>query len=117
MVGKIIRKSSCGGNQVYIYHTINGKKYTSAYLHLLEIKVSVGDQVTSDTVVGTNGGGSKTYWDDCSTGPHLHLTIASGWYGGTGSNSYSSYSTYIANTLNPKDLIGLPNKGTYWYSR
>lgn len=117
MVGKIVRKSSCGGNQVYIYHTINGKKYTSAYLHLLDINVSVGDQVTSDTVIGTNGGGSKTYWDDCSTGPHLHLTIASGWYGGTGSNSYSSYSTYIANTLNPKDLIGLPNKGVYWYSR
>ena len=117
MVGKIIRKSSCGGNQVYIYHTINGKKYTSAYLHLLDINVKVGDQVTNNTVIGTNGGGSKTYWDDCSTGPHLHLTIASGWYGGTGSNSYSSYSTYIANTLNPKDLIGLPDKGTYWYSR
>ena len=117
MVGKIIRKSSCGGNQVYVFHTINGKKYTSAYLHLLDINVSVGDQVTSDTVVGTNGGGSQTYWDDCSTGPHLHLTIATGWYGGTGSGSYSSYSTYIANTLDPKELIGLPDSGIYWYSR
>ena len=117
MVGKVIRKSSCGGNQVYVYHTINGKKYTSAYLHLLDIKVKVGDQVTNETIVGTVGGGKSTYWDSCSTGAHLHLTIASGWYGGTGSNSYSSYNTYIAKTLDPKDLLGLPKKGTYWYSR
>ena len=29
MVGKIIRKASCGGNQVYVYHTINGVRYTT----------------------------------------------------------------------------------------
>ena len=104
-------------NQVYVFHTINGKKYTTSYLHLLDINVEVGDQVTSNTVVGTIGGGSQTYWDDCSTGPHLHFVIATGWYGGTGSGSYSSYSTYVANTLDPKEVLGLPSSGTYWYSR
>lgn len=118
MVGKIIRKASCGGNSVYIYHTINGKKYTSQYTHLLSINVKVGDQVTSNTVIGTVGGGSQTMsYDSCTTGAHLHFGIATGWYGGSGSGSYSSYSTYLTKLLNPKDVLGLPNKGTYWRSR
>lgn len=118
MVGKIIRKASCGGNQVHIFHTINGVKYTSSYLHLLTINVSIGQYVDTSTVVGTVGGGSQTRaWDYCSTGPHLHFGIASGWYGGTGEGSYTYYSTYLAKTQNPKDLLGLPSMGTYWYSR
>lgn len=114
MVGKIIRKASCGGNQVYVYHTINGVKYTTSYWHLLSINVKVGDQVNSTTVVGTVGGGSGTRsYDSCSTGAHLHYMIAKGWYGET----YTTYSKFLANTLNPKDILKLPNKGTYWYSR
>lgn len=118
MVGKIIRKASCGGNSVYIYHTINGKKYTSQYTHLLAINVKVGDQVSSNTVIGTVGGGRQTMsYDRCTTGAHLHFGIANGWYGGSGNGSYSSYSTYLTKLLNPKDVLGLPNKGTYWKSR
>lgn len=116
-VGMIISntsKKTCGGKQVYIYHTINGKKYTTAYLHLLSINVKVGDSVTSNTVIGLVGGGSKTQsWESCSTGAHLHFTIAEGWYGST----YSSYSTFLAKTLDPKKILKLPNKYTYWYSR
>ena len=114
MVGKIIRKASCGGNQVYVYHTINGVKYTTSYWHLLSINVKIGDQVNSTTVVGTVGGGSGTRsYDSCSTGAHLHYMVAKGWYGET----YTTYSKFLANTLNPKDILKLPNKGTYWYSR
>lgn len=114
MVGKIIRRASCGGNQVYVYHTINGVKYTTSYWHLLSINVKIGDQVNSNTVVGTVGGGSGTRsYDSCSTGAHLHYMIANGWYGET----YTTYSKFLANTLNPKDILKLPNKGTYWYSR
>ncbi len=113
MVGKIIRKASCGGNQVYIYHTIGGKQYTTGYMHLLDIKVSVGDQVTNQTVIGTVGGGSKTPWDSCSTGAHLHYMIADGWYG----KNYTSYSTFVSKLKNAKDVLKLPSKGTYWYSR
>lgn len=114
MVGKIIRRASCGGNQVYVYHTINGVKYTTSYWHMLTINVSVGDKVDSNTVVGTVGGGSGTRsYDHCSTGAHLHYMIANGWYGET----YTTYSKFLANTKNPKDVLGLPNKGTFWYSR
>lgn len=114
MVGKIIRRASCGGNQVYVYHTINGVKYTTSYWHMLTINVSVGDKVDSNTVVGTVGGGSGTRsYDYCSTGAHLHYMIASGWYGET----YTTYSKFLANTKNPKDVLGLPSKGTFWYSR
>ena len=114
MVGKIIKRSSCGGNQVYIYHTIGGKKYTSAYLHLLTINVSVGDAVTSNTVIGTVGGGSGTRsYDKCSTGAHLHLGLGTGWYGST----YTSYNTWVSNLVDPQDVLNFPNKGVYWYSR
>ena len=92
MVGKIIRKASCGGNQVYVFHTINGKQVTSMYMHLLTINVNLGDQVTSNTVVGTVGGGRNTAsWENCSTGAHLHFTLANGWYGKT----YIYYSTFF----------------------
>lgn len=118
MVGKIIKKASCGGNQVYIYHTIKGKKYTSAYLHLLNINVKIGDKVTSNTIIGTVGGGKSTSakyggYDTCTTGAHLHLGIGTGWYGST----YTSYSKWKANLLNAKDVLGLPTKGVWWYSR
>ncbi len=114
MVGKIIRKASCGGNQVYVFHTINGRQVTSMYMHLLTINVNLGDQVTSNTVVGTVGGGSGTRgWERCSTGAHLHFTLASGWYGKT----YLTYSTFLANTYDPQKTLGLPNKGTYWSGR
>lgn len=113
MVGKIIRKASCGGNQVYIYHTIGGKQITTGYMHLLSINVSIGDKVDSNTVIGTVGGGSKTPWDSCSTGPHLHYMIADGWYGKT----YTSYSTFVSKLKNAKDVLNLPNKNVYWFSR
>lgn len=114
MVGKIIRKASCGGNQVYVFHTINGKQVTSMYMHLLTINVSLGDQVTSGTVIGTVGGGRGTFgWERCSTGAHLHFTLANGWYGKT----YISYGTFLANTYDPQKTLGLPNKGIYWSGR
>ena len=85
---------------------------------MLAINVKVGQQVTADTVIGTVGGGAQTKsYDKCTTGAHLHFGIANGWYGGTGTGSYSSYSTYLTKLINPKDILGLPNKGTYWKNR
>lgn len=115
-VGKIIRKAKCGGNQVYVWHTIGGKKYTSLYMHLLNINVSIGDKVNSNTVVGTVGGGKGTWaWETCSTGAHLHFSVATGWYGDK--NSYVSYSSFLAHLIDSKEVAKLPNKGTWWYSR
>ena len=117
VVGMIIDNTSkkiCGGRQVYIYHTINGQKYTSGYMHLLDINVKVGDKVTSKTIIGYVGGGKRTQsWESCSTGAHLHFMLGYGWYGST----YSSYSTWISNLFDAKKTLNLPNKYTYWYSR
>lgn len=117
VVGMIIDNTSkkiCGGRQVYIYHTINGKKYTSGYMHLLDISVKVGDVVSSNTVIGHVGGGKKTQsWESCSTGAHLHFMLANGWYGST----YTSYSTWVSNLFDAKKTLNLPSKYIYWYSR
>ena len=114
-IARIIRKSSCGGNQVYVYHTINGKKFTTAYLHLLSISsdLYVGKLVTDNTVIGKVGGGStstkKGGYDRCTTGTHLHFGIAEGW----NATSFSSYS------INPREKLAFPkliyNGGGYFY--
>ncbi|NLA32876.1 MAG: peptidoglycan DD-metalloendopeptidase family protein [Mollicutes bacterium] len=118
VVGKIIRKASCGGNSVFVWHNVNGKKYTTQYTHLLSIRVKIGDVVTSESVVGTVGGGSQTRsYDKCSTGAHLHFAMATGHYGGAGSNSYSSYSTYLTRCFDAQKFLGLPAKGVTFSGR
>lgn len=113
-VGKIIKKASCGGNQVYVYHTVLGKRYTSCYMHLLTVNVKVGQTVDINTVVGTVGGGKGTRgWDGCSTGPHLHLGLGTGWYG----VDYLNYSSWKARLISAGDALKLPAKGKWWYSR
>lgn len=114
-VAAITWKSSCGGNKVYIHSYVNGKSYTHYYFHLLNINVKVGDSVTTETVIGTVGGGSKTRsYDKCSTGAHLHFGIATGFYLGAGKGSYSSYSKLVANNIQPP---GFGKKGSWFYSR
>lgn len=111
-VGKIIYKSSCGGNQVYIYHNIKGKRYTTSYLHLNTINVKLGQVVKNTTVIGTVGG-QKGTGDGCTTGAHLHFGMGSGWFGA----DYVSNSTWQAKSLNPASVISFPAKGSYFYSR
>lgn len=90
--------SSCGGNMVYIKHRIDGKEYTTVYMHLHTISVKLNDFVTLDTVVGTSGGGES--YDRCTTGPHLHFGVQLG----------SSY-------VNPRNYIDFPGKRVKWSSR
>ncbi len=118
IVGKIIHKARCGGNSVYIWHVVNGKKYTTGYTHLLSINVKIGDVVTSESVIGTVGGGARTRsYDKCSTGAHLHFAMATGHYGGTGSNSYSSYSSYLVNCFDGQKFLKLPAIGVTFSGR
>ncbi|HOP65601.1 MAG TPA: peptidoglycan DD-metalloendopeptidase family protein [Bacilli bacterium] len=114
MVAAITRKSRCGGNIIYIHHNVLGKAYTTQYAHLLTVKVKVGDVVSATTQIGTIGGGSSTTWDKCSTGAHLHFGISTGHYLGAGKDSYSSWSKFIASSVNP--LNYLPS-GTRWSTR
>lgn len=109
-VAYIVRRGSCGGNMVYIYHTVNGKPYTTVYMHLLEIWVSVDDIVDTNTVVGLTGGrttsamdpkncsisyAGKGGYDYCTCGGHLHFGVATG-------NDVSSFN---ANAFNPRELV------------
>jgi len=113
IVGKITRKSSCGGNMVYIWVYVKGVPYTIVYMHLLEVKVNVGDTVDTGTVIGTVGGGAGTKsYDKCTTGAHLH-------YGVSKNNHYlksksETYSKFTANMIDPPNF---PSYGSWFYSR
>lgn len=115
-VVRIVTKSSCGGNQVYIQHVVNGTKYTTLYMHLLDIAVSNNQVVTDNTVIGHMGGGSTSTanggYDGCTTGAHLHFGMS---YGHSGSN----YSLWVANSFNPRTLFSFPYIGSdkYFYRK
>ena len=113
-VAAITRRSSCGGNMVYVHVNVLGKAYTMQYAHLLSIKVNVGDKVTTNTVIGLIGGGSTAKanggYDRCTTGTHLHFGISKGYY----LKDYASWSKFIANSIEPP---GYPKTGVWWYSR
>lgn len=118
-VAAVIRKASCGGNQVYIHVRVQGVAYTLTYAHMMDVYVNVGDKVNQQTVIGTVGGGGKTLrsnggWDTCSTGYHLHFGVTKGFYLGGGSEGYSSYSKYVANSIVPPMM---PAYGNWYYSR
>ena len=101
---------SCGGRIIFINHSINGVNYTSVYMHLRKIYVSKGDVVTKDTQIGIMGGNPATeYWDTCSTGQHLHLTISYGLYQG--------WSGVMAGLINPRNVINFPAIGSSFYDR
>lgn len=114
VVISIVKKSSCGGNQIYLHHNINGKTYTTGYLHLREMMVKVGDVVTKDTQIATMGGNPrKETWDKCTTGAHLHFLVANGLY----LKDYSSYSQLVSHTVNPRSIVNFPSGGNRFYNR
>lgn len=107
-VSTVIKKSSCGGNMVFIDHTVNGVNYSTVYMHLQSIKVKLGDVVYKETVIGKSGGGPSTFgWERCSTGAHLHFGMSRG--------HYVSYSNWVANSFNSRKKVYFPNG--WFYSR
>lgn len=114
VVISIVEKASCGGNKIYIHHNINGKTYTTSYVHLRKMLVSVGDVVTKDTQIAVMGGSPRIEtWDTCSTGTHLHFAINTGLY----LKDYSSWSSYVSHTLNPRTIVNFPSGGKAFYDR
>ena len=107
-VASITRRSSCGGNVIYIHHSINGATFTSVYMHLRTMNVNVGQTVTPATQIGTMGGDPRIEsYDSCSTGQHLHFTLATGLY----FIDYSSYSTFESRTFDPRQKVLFPSTG------
>lgn len=113
-VAGIMWRWSCGGNMVLIHHMINGQKYTTGYFHLATVNVSVGDTVTKDTVIGTVGGNpSIEYWDECSTGTHLHFQMSYGLY----LDEYTNWYTYESKSFDARLVMNLPSTGVWFSSR
>ena len=112
---------SCGGNQIYIHHTVGGKAYTSGFAHLTAINVKPGQTVYKGQQIGTVGGDSSTfYYDSCTTGAHLHYSISYGYYKGSGANGYSSWNTFTANSkaTGVQSISNFNNKrGWTWSNR
>ena len=109
--------NSCGGNIIYIKHTVNGQHYTTEFAHLKSINVKVGQRVTPSTVIGTVGGDKSTfYYDSCTTGTHLHYAVAYGWY----LEEYKKWSDWRTNTkaTNVYNITHIKNvRGTRWTTR
>lgn len=110
---------SCGGNTITIIHKVNGNYYTSQYLHLSQIFVKKGDNVTSETLIGKTGNTGT-----CTTGPHLHLALTTGaryvtggMYGVPNSAAYTLSSDFNKRAFNPRNMINFPAKGVQITSR
>ncbi len=114
LVVTVSPQNKCGGNIIYIQHNINGKKYTTEYAHLSAMYVSVGQMVTSNTPIGAVGGNpSIQTWDKCTSGPHLHFSIANGYWNFT-SSSHKENTTPTGN----QSISAIKNeKGWSWTSR
>ena len=113
-ISRIAFFGSCGGNTVYISHLVNGKRYTTQYMHLLRVEngMYVGKVVTDNTIIGYMGGYSTSTahggYDRCSTGAHLHFGVAEG---------YSAYD-FNSHSINPREIFSFPklvyNGGGYF---
>lgn len=120
VVSGITYKTSCGGTYVIVHHRMtNGQTYTTMYMHLAKVLVSKGDTVTKDTVIGIMGGGHKsstpsnyTPWDTCTTGAHLHFTIATGLYG----VDYKTWNAFMSHTFNPRNIVNYPSGRYNWWT-
>ena len=114
IVAYITHRASCGGNMVYIHHTVNGVNYTSGYFHLSQVNVRVGEIVTPNTVIGGVGGNANyEWWDTCSTGTHLHLQMATS----NISSGSGFYTRFTAKHFNPRNVINFPCEGCYFNNR
>ncbi len=107
-------KYLCGGNKIYIIHNVGGHKYTTSYFHVKNIQVKVGDYVDQNTVIATMGGGPDTWWyDNCTTGQHLHFAVLTGHY----LRDYSYYYQYEAHNINPTSIVNFPAPGVWFSNR
>ena len=94
-------RGACGNHIVYVFHNINGVQYTTSYWHLLNATVSVGQNVTPNTVLGHMGGLHSE--DSCAYGAHVHL------------NLFRGLSTNNSGRINPRIMMPqIPSQGQYF---
>ena len=96
------------GYVVYIHHLVNGQRYTSVYEHLSRYNSYVGQIVTKDSIIAYSGNTGE------SSGPHLHLSILTGW---AGVDYYLWSGEYFARNINPRTKINYPRSYSSWSDR
>lgn len=120
-VAIVAYRQSCGGNEIYMHHNVGGQAYTTEFAHLTSIYVKKGQKVNKGDIIGTVGGDSSTFWyDGCTSGTHLHYSVAYGYYGSSGTNGYRTWSTFTYNTraTNVQSISNFKNtRGWTWSSR
>ena len=113
-VAGISWKNSCGGTIIFVHHNINGRYYTSGYMHVYQVLVNVGDYVDQNTKIAITGGAPwLTPWDTCTTGRHLHFMVANGLY----MKDYVSWSALMSKLVNPRTMVNFPAIGVWFNSR
>lgn len=119
----VARKTSCGGNIVYMHALVDGKKYTVEMAHLLSIKVSSGQKVSKGQIIGTVGGYSTSHalsggYDYCTYGAHLHYAISYGYF--FSESGRTQWNKFKANTgaTSVQSISGIKSKkGWKWTTR
>jgi len=112
VAGSVINvwRPSCGHIVVFIKHIVDGQTYTTVYYHLKTLSVNVGQVVTANTQIGTQGGNPS--YDSCTTGSHLDFKLFRGEYG------KSFYSLTSGPHMNPRVwLTQAPGEGGRFTSR
>lgn len=107
---RTIAHASCGRNIVYLVHNVGGQMYTTVYYHLKTVTVSVNQNVTYTTQIGTQGGNPS--YDSCTTGSHVDFKLFKGEY------PYDFVSLTNGPHMNPRNwLTQLPGEGQRFSSR
>ena len=99
------------GISVVVWHNINGQTYSSLYCHLSKAIAKEGQVVTKDTIIAKSGN------TGISTGPHLHLGLATGKYKADYYLYYGSSGSFESHTFNPRNVITFPPLGSSYYNR
>lgn len=109
---------SAGGKTITIYHNIDGKNYTSMYVHFSSYApgIYIGQPVTTDTAIGQMG------MTGIATGVHLHISVTdciafnSNDTSCSGFGSFLGYikSSYTRGFYGLKSLMEVPSS---WWSR
>ena len=82
---------------IYILHNDSrGKPFYSAYVHIEDIKVRIGDKVTKDTVIARIFNEEELEVSNFGTPPHLHFEIRHN----IDDNGTASYKSMNINQLN-----------------